>query len=328
MKRTMMAAVAAVMAACAGVAQTYVEISAEIELVSYSSRGTNGAANAKPKTISLTCVAGTNDWWMENDFVQGGDPRQWYFDGTNVCSTLRAVGNPQVTIDVWSSQDGHPMGFVSENIPWLAFCSGPYLKRAGRIIPLPADTLRHTPDRYAYTDKTTVFADDLGLPQTVDLLTSKSLLEASENDFHKEGFMGDRYAAWTKKNAAELQEGILMFHYAVIESTNFLGRNYPTKFEFFQNPRKYVQNGEWFCRGVGRVKSLRSATRPTGLFASGQSYSIVDWRFRDETSHVNGIIYQTTNAWLSPMDEPELQKKFEARKQESRARLSKRQTEK
>jgi hypothetical protein len=62
-----------------------------------------------------------------------------------------------------------------------------------------------------------------------------------------------------------LQEGALVFHYAVLESTNLLGRNFPTKFEFFQTGRKYEQDGNWFCQGIGRVKSIRQSAKAPAL---------------------------------------------------------------
>jgi len=40
--------------------------------------------------------------------------------------------------------------------------------------------------------------------------------------------------------------GFLVFHYAVLESTNVLGRSFPTKFEFFQTGRQYEQDGKQY----------------------------------------------------------------------------------
>ena len=68
-----------------------------------------------------------------------------------------------------------------------------------------------------------------------------------------------------KRTAAILQEGLLVFHYAVLESTNGLGRSFPMKFEFLQTGRQYEQDGNWFCQGVGRVKTIRPSTKPPSL---------------------------------------------------------------
>jgi len=316
-------------------AAEFVEIAAEIELISHRVGETNDAASAKPRTISLVCITGTNEWRIDNDFVQGAEEK-WLFDGTNVYNSLRISeplsdetrdkiaktsglatvpaerAKPTLTIYIWGSRDGHPLGDLGVNIPWLAFCSGTYLRREGRLVPLPAGMLHNTRDRFAYTDKTESFPDAFGLPQIVELFTSRSLYQASEDDFDKESFFGDRYAESTKKTASTLQEGILTFHYAVAESTNFLGWNFPTKFEFFQNGRNYEQNGDWFYHGIGRVKSIRPSAKPEGLFVPSLQQTIVDWRFRDSTAKVDGIIYTSTNGFASPTNDPSLQSKFKA----------------
>ena len=150
-------------------------------------------------------------------------------------------------------------------MPWLAFCSGTFLKREGRIVPLPCGILRHCPDRFAYTDVTTTLDDKLGLPRSVDLFTAKARFLAAKTEWDQEHGFGDRYTEWNKKTTANLQEGLLVFHYAVLESTNVLGRTFPTKFEFFQTGRPYEQMGDWFCQGIGRVKSIRPSNRPPDL---------------------------------------------------------------
>jgi hypothetical protein len=184
--------------------------------------------------------------------------------------------------------------------------------RNGRIIPLPVAELRHTRDRFAYTDKTETFPDALGLPRTVELFTSRSLYRSSQDDFDNESSFGDRYAAWKKKSVASLEEGVRTFQYSVLESTNVFGRTFPIKFEFFQKGRAYEQNGNWFCRGIGSVKSIRPSARPEGLFVPSLQQTIVDYRFRDPTGKVRSIVYTSTNASASPIDDPELQRKFRA----------------
>lgn len=241
----------------------FVEISAEIETFGYRLGDRNAVAKTKPITIQVFCIAGANHWYMTNDFQQS---EQWLFDGTNVwCRTQTPTLKEKVVTKFWPSRDGHPMGHYGVNIPWLAFCSGTYLKREGRMIPLPAGLLRHCPDRFAYTDVTTTFADELGLPRSVDLFSSKELFLKSHTDWDKEHSFGDRYTEWNKTTALTIQDGVLIFHYAVLESTNMLGRSVPTRFEFFQTGRLYEQDGNWFCHGTGRVKLIRPSTRPPSL---------------------------------------------------------------
>ena len=119
-------------------AAQFVEISAEIDTFGYRLEDTNSIANAKSRAVSVVCVTGSNEWYLTNDYQQR---EQWLFDGTNVwCRTQMPTGmrEPKVMNEVWESRDGHPLGHFGVNIPWLAFCSGTYLKREGRMIPLPA----------------------------------------------------------------------------------------------------------------------------------------------------------------------------------------------
>lgn len=244
-------------------AAQYVEISADIETFGYRLADTNSIARAKPKTVHVVCIAGPDQWFIEDDF-QGR--RTWLFDGTNVLCKTSPPDPSEKSIakarrEVWKSRDGHPLGDFGVNIPWLAFCSGTYLKREGRIIALPAAVLRHCPDRFAYTDVTTTFDDELGLPWSLDLFSSQALFLKSHADWDRELSFGDRYTEWNKKTALKIQDGVLVFHYSVLESTNVLGSNFPMKFELFQTGRQYEQDGNWFCDGTGRVKSIGPSTQ-------------------------------------------------------------------
>jgi hypothetical protein len=249
-------------------AAEFVEITSEIETFGYRLGDTNSVAKAKPQTVNVKCITGATEWYIEHDFHAR---QEWLFDGTNVVcrsgplSGTSEQGKAKISKVIWPTRDGHPMGEFGVNMPWLAFCSGTFLKREGRIVPLPCGILRHCPDRFAYTDVTTTFDDALGLPRSVDLFTSKARFLAAKTEWDQEHAFGDRYTESNKKNAANLQEGLLVFHYAVLEFTNVLGRNFPTKFEFFQTGRPYEQMGDWFCQGIGRVKSIRPSARPPDL---------------------------------------------------------------
>jgi hypothetical protein len=247
-------------------AADFVELSAEIETFGYRLGDTNGIEKAKPKLVKVKCITGSTGWSIEHDYVR---PQVWLGDGTNVVLrndpegvSLKELGLVDSKYLSTFSRNGLPLGEFGVNLPWLAFCSGTYLKREGRIMALPCGVLRHCPDRFAYTDVTTTFADELGLPRTVDLFTSKVRFLAAKTEWDKEWSFGDRYTEWNKKATANLQEGLLVFHYAVLESTNVLGRSFPTKFEFFQTGRPYEQMGDWYCQGIGRIKSIRPSTMP------------------------------------------------------------------
>lgn len=322
-----------------GASGQFVEISANIELTSYRSAETNEEIKAKSRLISSVCITGTNKWRIEDDWVQGG-LNKWFFDGTNVYESLQVVRPPpqemqhnlektsgfrsvsferarsNLTINIWSSSDGDPMADETVNIAWLAFCSGPYLRREGRLIPLVCDEGRHTPDRYAYTDQTEVFPDAFGLPRSVDLFMSRERYLSSVDSFYK-GW-GVRYLPWMRRAVTNITEGALTFHFAVTATTNFLGRTFPLRFEFFQKGRDFLQNEGWFKQGVGTLKSIREVAAPKSVFNPAMQQSIVDWRFHDDASGANANIYTWTNAFTPQTEDPVLQAKFKIRIEDAR----------
>jgi hypothetical protein len=317
----------------------FVEISATIELTSYRSGETNEEVKAKSRLISSVCIAGTNSWRIEDDWVQGGLNR-WFFDGTNVYESVQVVSPPSqemqqnlervggpaivpferarsnLTINIWPSPDGHPLADETVNMEWLAFCSGPYLSREGRLIPLACEDLRHTPDRYAYTDQTVLFSDNFGLPRSVDLFMSRERFLVSVEDFYK-GW-GVRYLKWMRLAVTNVTEGTLTFHYDVTATTNFLGRTFPLRFEFFQKGRDFLQNEGWFKRGMGTLKSIREVGPPEGLFNSRMQQTIVDRRFHDGASGADANVYTWTNQFTPQTEDPMLQDKFKVRVEQAR----------
>src|SRR5205814_1247443 len=68
------------------------------------------------------------------------------------------------------------------------------------------------------------------------------------------------------RGVKNLPDGVLTFHYSVTATTNFLTWTFPLQFEFFQKGREFVENGDWFKRGIGTLKSIRAATEPKNLF--------------------------------------------------------------
>src|SRR6202007_2778319 len=91
-----------------------------------------------PKQYPFVAVVGKNSWRIETGFIIGGEDK-WFFDGTNVYSSLRASNRswsavadrvrrapslekatdammPQIRITVYPSQDGHPMGHKIVNL--------------------------------------------------------------------------------------------------------------------------------------------------------------------------------------------------------------------
>lgn len=329
---TILACVFLVAASACG--QQFFEIQAELHMSIWRGDSLSPPPTVQSRTNWITCISGTNEWYIETDFVQNAE-QKWRFDGANVYNSARITkqlspelrdklsakgtfllppegAESNLTIRVWESRDGHPLGDPTVNLTWLAFCSGNYLKRPDRIIPLPLEELRHTRDRFGYSDTTTTFSDELSLPQTVDLFTSKARLRASEDDFDQEAFFGDRYEEGKARKVAELVEGTLTFQYVVTESTNVLGNTFPLRFEFFQAARNNQPNGNWTRKGIGYVRSIRSTARPKSLFDPTMNQMVIDWRLRDEANKATGLIYASTNTFLLPTTDPSLQQKFAA----------------
>src|SRR5207249_9331869 len=58
------------------------------------------------------------------------------------------------TVGVHPISDGRSWGGEVVNIPWLAFCSGAYLKRPGRVVPLPVFYILNAAGANGCSDKT------------------------------------------------------------------------------------------------------------------------------------------------------------------------------
>lgn len=174
-----------------GVAQ-YAEIRAEIETVQWSASGTV-VVNA-----SVRSVVGTNVWLIEGETA--GLKSSWCFTGTNLVLDTVKVAYPSKYPELYErnhpeqvgtigqhsrrvfQSDGSP--FVNEvmgghdfpvwsareiKVSWLAFCSGVFLKRAGRQIPLTSLTYLNPA---VCLDVTSTFDDGLGLPVCIDVVTT------------------------------------------------------------------------------------------------------------------------------------------------------------
>jgi hypothetical protein len=237
----------------------YVNVAAEIELIQWYPR------SAKPYLSSVRCVVGTNAWQMDGDFSSNSQTT-YYFTGTNiiehsvVTKLLRELGVYAAPIGaevnrVSESIDGNP-GTLSAcgpngrrldvgpdrlcelgRIAWLAFCSGPCLKREGRLIFPPRDEWKElicAPS--GFSDRTEVFDDTLGLPKSVDLYTSSNQP---------------------------------VFQYRVTSSTNILGREFPLEFYLAQYRPAYLPDSKYFgtngwelqLTAKGKVTSIGLGTK-------------------------------------------------------------------
>lgn len=319
-------ALAAGVAFAAG--QPYFKITGVIEYEWFDSERTNSPV--KGPTIAFTCVSGTNQWRIDNDFSANATVQR-YFDGTNVFGTsiLRTSSDEEIdnetaelirsnwqvkpmseeeartnmVVKVQSTVGGHPFGNMAVNLPWLAFCSGTYLKIPGRIIPPPCADLPVVVDAFAYEDRTDCFDDFMSLPRRITLITSDELHEKSVNDYFFQ-LRGEQ-----PRKRAGFGDGFLKFQYKATSVTNFAGVHFPLTFSFFQNDWR---NDVWYLRfqGRGRITSIEESSRPEGLLKSGIIQCISDFRFRSDEKNVNGLIYVITNNVLPDTNDPILREKF------------------
>jgi len=231
----------------------FVDIAAELKSTCHSQRGD------KTHNFTVRCVAGTNTWHVEGNFVESANVAYW-LDGTNVIvhlvitssEYLRQIGefasehvlgrNPGPSsgvihyhpkkgrsfTEVHPSPGGQPAGQGTANVAWLAFCSGPYLKQSGRQVPLPVGPSEQA---WGYTDKTEVFADALGLPKHTELYS--------------------------------LDEQ-LVCDYQVIRSTNFLGWTIPLQFKLIQHgaPSNGKADFSSTTELMGKVTSISVGEEP------------------------------------------------------------------
>jgi hypothetical protein len=311
----------------------YVQVSADFDLEYFTRGSTNESAPPNRFSFSVVCTSGLQKWQVYCRNLNGAETL-WFADGTNFFEGLHpveptpkeveeriskhiglalapfkeAVSN--ATVRVLPSPGGAPVGNTWVNLPWLAFCSGPYLKRQGRVIPVPTTDIPHTPDAFAYADKSEVFADGFGLPKTVHLYASEAQFEES---VMRTGFLGNPDVALWTRAFPWFKDGVERFNYTVLESTNFAGRDLPLRFEFSQPAPSTDGSSTVRSRGSGRVTDLRVSEAPESPFATTLSRTVVDYRFNSYEKQIQALTYRDTNGALLPVSSPDLQKKLAAR---------------
>jgi len=321
-------------------AQRYAEITCEIEVSPPRAGQTKTNTNAQPRPFRAICIVGTNEWRIETDYLLNGK-LVYFFDGTNVITSTQItmdISNPYQAssanqlvsvpfseikdiqaIDIVPSPDGHPLGDLSVNIPWLAFCSGNFLSSAGRGMPLPTAVIRHEPYSFAYDHRTQTFEDQLGLPRTMELFTSRERAKGAVWDRRLVRYPRIENA---KLHDPSLPDNALAFRYFVDESTNFLGWNFPLKFGFVSYHVNQQHAGGPSIEGRGTVLSIRDSSKPSNAFVPGMRQVVADYRFRSDKRLVDSISYTASNmVGILPTNDPHLQRNFS--KAYSGARTSK-----
>jgi hypothetical protein len=319
-------------------AQRYIAIDVKMETLGYRFADLAQARNAIRRDYAIHCIVGKNQWRI--DVPETNAEEEWYFDGSHIyMDIITTNSHPQLlgqrpqnagpqptpqggsptnsdqivsTVNVWGSVDGCPLSDIRANIPWLAFCSGPYLKQAHRLVPFPVVDLRHAPDGFAYYDKTVAFDDDFGLPRSIELFASERLFEESVTNGPFEG--NHDVSVWKRGSMGfkwDLPEGTLRFQYVVNRATNVMGWNVPLSFQWFLG----VPGAENLVPlGHGEVNSLRESEGPSPVLGKELHQTIVDWRFVALSRGVRGILYPSQSSVLPPTNDSRLQRVFESQK--------------
>src|SRR5688572_32116385 len=98
-------------------AAEFLEISAEIETFGYRLGDTESILEAKPKTVSVRCITGSTEWYIEHDFHTR---QEWQFDGTNIVLRSYPISSgtnrSNAIKQIWPTRDGHPTGELRVNM--------------------------------------------------------------------------------------------------------------------------------------------------------------------------------------------------------------------
>jgi hypothetical protein len=220
-------------------AAQFVEVAADIELTIWHYQEETGLPLKKSRTYSVRCVVGTNTWLIENHARTNVTESIWFVDGNIVRQTSYNQDSAPVepvyrtfrrggrSASFVAAPDGYPSGDLFLNLPWFAFCSGPYLTRPGRAVPLPTPAQDRA--AFGFTGETTTFKDSLGLPKRAAFYTTQRQLKCE---------------------------------YQVQQSTNVLGWNFPTAFTVVQNEPDTFNQWHKQLTVSARVISIQPAQNP------------------------------------------------------------------
>jgi hypothetical protein len=233
---------AALLLSCGAQAAQFVEVIADIEVTSWRYHEETGLPLKNSRTFSVRCVVGTNTWLIERNSTNTAQESVWFVEGKiirlttpaqDVISTVpedsefRSMRRGTRYLNILAAADGYPAGDLFLNLPWFAFCSGPYLKRPGQSVPLPTPPQDRA--AFGFQHEKTVFPDSLGLPQRVRFYNGQKQLKCD---------------------------------YQVQQSTNMLGWNFPTAFTVVQNEPNSLGVWNRQLAITARVKSVQPAPEP------------------------------------------------------------------
>jgi hypothetical protein len=252
-----------------GAAQ-FVELTAEVEINDWDYwffcdrigkyPGQEGVPSIFSQIQTRRCVVGKDTWMIESEL-----PRvkvSWWFTGTNIIEyTVVTKETPEAVLKkvneagriavtalpkgyryarAYESVDGNPgrpvrvadlmVSDTAAGVSWLAFCSGPALKRAGRQIFPPSGFWKESSiPEWGWRDVTEVFQDGLGSPKSINLVSTNNQS---------------------------------IFRYQVRQTTNVVGWNFPLEFYGVQYQPTGTNNWKLHLTLRGRVTGIGVGSRP------------------------------------------------------------------
>jgi hypothetical protein len=248
----------------------FVDLTSDIEIVSWGASLVDDPPMFVPNVWKVHCIVGTNSWLITAT-NNATFPETWFYTGSNLVhqfpKILRkdvvdgATNEIQITRthtfdgDLDSSTDGPFLNSGPFRAAWLAYCSGPFLNRPGRQIPLLSTLWKESwlysdfaAEPRGFRDKTAKFQDDFGSPISVELLS--------------------------KSGHPLFQYRVKQDHGPVAASTKIYGWHFPTEFRAIQyHPVPGTKEGwQALVTARGTVTSLKLGTPPDlSLNATPQS---------------------------------------------------------
>jgi len=303
-------------------ADDYARIGGTIDFSAY--KGPNAVPQPQShRTYRFQCTVGSRKWTILSKFLANA-VEYFSFDGTNVYRVLEytalatnGTAKPAAAFSTESVEQLNSSKFLTispgplplqdagVNFPWLAFCSGEYLKSENRLIPLLICDTRHRPTAFGYDDVTEVFEDERRLPRALQLMESRKRFAESPKD---ERLFGD-----VKGRAANFKpvEGRIAFTYNVDETTNYHGSALPIAFHCDQYSYSPAGELDTHIVGSGKVLSITESGEPdTNPFGKEPAYRVIDFRFKNREKFVDSIMYTWTNSALPRTDEQIPQKEW------------------
>lgn len=296
---------------------------------------TNAVSSTLVNQWTARCMVGRGNWLIEDTYVPG-ILNTYFFDGTNVLQTseitrivelpeeLKRLRPPRLGSDsahgpsqsdwifLTISPEEVPLDNLGSQLSWLALCSGQYLRKPGRLLPLPTALTRAYAGAFGFKDNTDTFSDELGLPRSVGMLASAKLSAMAVK--HESLFRTGRSSAAIRNSIsphANFPEGFLKASYRVLTHTNFGGWIIPTSFTYEDFAPAAGGGATPILIAAGAVDSIKGSIEPTFTLSPTVRYSVADYRFRHPSKTVDQIHYAITNGQVQPTTDPALRRMFE-----------------